>query len=191
MGFFEDIGNGLKNFWQDITGITASNNAANAIQDGTAQMQAQLKPYADAGLPALEMQKAMSGSLGPEAQAQAYDNIRNSAGFQDQLRMGENSILSNASATGGLRGGNTQAAMGQFAPALLNQAIGQQYSQLGGLTSIGQNAAAGVGNAGMEGANAQAANYLNQYTLGKDLVFDVAGMGLKAFGVGGYGNPKA
>jgi len=183
MGFFEDIGNGLNNFWQDITGITASNNATDALQAGTDQMQAQLKPYADAGLPALEMQRAMSGSLGPEAQAQAYANIRNSSGFQDQLRMGENSILSNASATGGLRGGNTQGALGQFAPALLNQAIGQQYSQLGGLTSIGQNAAAGVGNAGMEGANADAANYMNQYTMGKDFLMDTAGLGLKIAGL--------
>jgi hypothetical protein len=56
-------------------------------------------------------------------------------------------------ATGGLRGGNVQAALGQFQPQLLAQLIDQQYSRLGGLTSIGQNAAAGVGNAGMSTGN--------------------------------------
>ena len=66
------------------------------------------------------------------------------------LQQGNDNILSNASATGGLRGGNTQAALGQFAPALLSQLLQQQYANLGGLTSIGQSSAAGVGNAGMQ-----------------------------------------
>jgi len=66
-----------------------------------------------------------------------------------QQRQGENAILQNASATGGLRGGNVQAALAQFRPALLSSLIEQQYGRLGGLTAIGQNAAAGVGNAGM------------------------------------------
>jgi hypothetical protein len=48
-----------------------------------------------------------------------------------------------------LRGGNVQGALAQFRPALLSSLINQQYERLGGLSSIGQNAAAGVGNAGM------------------------------------------
>jgi hypothetical protein len=93
--------------------------------------------------------------------------------FTSMLQQGENSILQNASATGGLRGGNTQAALAQFSPALLSQMINDQYSRLGGLTALGQNAAAGVGNAGMQtGSNisallqqqgaAQAGNALGQ-----------------------------
>jgi hypothetical protein len=43
-----------------------------------------------------------------------------------------------------------QAAMAQFRPQLLADQINQQFSRLGGLASLGQNAAAGVGNAGMQ-----------------------------------------
>jgi hypothetical protein len=40
--------------------------------------------------------------------------------------------------------------LAQFRPALLNQAIEQQYGRLGGMTQLGQRSAAGVGAAGME-----------------------------------------
>jgi hypothetical protein len=65
-------------------------------------------------------------------------------------RQGEEAILQQASATGGLRGGNTQGALAQFRPQVLSSLINQQYGRLGGLTSMGQNAAVGVGNAGMQ-----------------------------------------
>ena len=61
--------------------------------------------------------------------------------------------MQNASATGGLRGGNTQAALAQFRPQLLNQLINQRYQNLAGMTALGQNAAAGTGNAGMQTAS--------------------------------------
>jgi hypothetical protein len=77
------------------------------------------------------------------------------------MEQGENAILQNASATGGLRGGNVQAALAKFRPQLLNQLIQQRFQNLGGITSIGQNAAAGTGNAGMNSAN-QITNLLQQ-----------------------------
>jgi hypothetical protein len=90
----------------------------------------------------------------PGAQQQAIAALQASPQFQALQQQGENAILQNASATGGLRGGNVQAALAQFRPALLSSLIEQQYGRLGGLTAIGQNAAAGVGNAGMStGAN--------------------------------------
>ena len=76
-------------------------------------------------------------------------------------QQGETAILQNASATGGLRGGNTQAALAQFRPQLLAQLIESQYSKLGGLVSIGQNAASGTGNAGQNSSN-QIINALQQ-----------------------------
>jgi hypothetical protein len=50
----------------------------------------------------------------------------------------------------GLRGGNIQAALAQFRPQLLSSLIEQQYGRLGGMTTLGQRSAAGVGAAGME-----------------------------------------
>lgn len=128
---------------------------------GIAQQQAQfdaiqklLAPYVEAGTGAIGAQKDLIGLGGPGAQQAAIDALQNSPQFTSLTQQGEEAILANASATGGLRGGNTQAALAQFRPQLLSQLIEQQYGRLGGLTSIGQNAAAGVGNAGMNTTNA-------------------------------------
>ena len=109
-----------------------------------------LGPYAQAGEGALSAQQALIGLAGPEAQAKAIREIEMSPQFTSMVAQGENAMLQNASATGGLRGGNTQAALAQFRPNLLSGLIQQQYQNLGGLTTLGQNAAAGVGNAGMQ-----------------------------------------
>jgi hypothetical protein len=87
---------------------------------------------------------------GFDAQNQAISQLEQSPMFQSLARQGEQGILQNASATGGLRGGNVQGALAQFRPAMLNQQIQQQMQNLSGIASLGQNAAAGVGSAGMQ-----------------------------------------
>ena len=116
-------------------------------------VQKLLKPYSDAGLSGLTGQQDLLGINGDAAQQAAINNINNSSEMQTYLQQGENAILQNASATGGFRGGNTQAALAQFRPQLLNQLINQRYQNYAGLTSLGQNAAAGTGNAGMQTAS--------------------------------------
>jgi hypothetical protein len=146
----------------------AANIQAGAADKGVAEqrrqfdaLQALLKPYTEAGVPALEQQQAFLGLRGPEAEQAAIDRISSGARFQEAMRQGENALLQNASATGGLRGGNIQGALAQFRPALLNQALEQQYSRLGGMTTLGQRSAAGVGAAGME-TGTNVANLLSQ-----------------------------
>jgi hypothetical protein len=112
-------------------------------------VQKLLQPYTQAGAGALAQQQALLGMGTTEAQQQAINALQSGPQFQALQQQGENAILQNASATGGLRGGNVQGALAQFRPALLSGLIDQQYSRLGGLASLGQNAAAGVGNAGM------------------------------------------
>jgi hypothetical protein len=65
------------------------------------------------------------------------------------VQQGEEAMLQNAAATGGLRGGNLEGALASFRPQVLSELINQQYARLGGLTSIGQSAAGGVGAAGL------------------------------------------
>lgn len=113
-------------------------------------VQSLLKPYVEAGQPALTGQQDLLGLNGNAAQQAAIGGIQNGANFQALLRQGENSILQNASATGGLRGGNTQAALAQFSPAMLQAAINDQYSKLGGMTTLGQNSAVQQANAGQQ-----------------------------------------
>jgi hypothetical protein len=124
-------------------------------------LQALLKPYTEAGLPALQQQQALLGLQGPEAEQAAIERIRGGETFQALAQQGEEALLQRASATGGLRGGNIQGALAQFRPALLNQAIEQQYGRLGGMTSLGQQSAAGVGTAGMQ-TGTNVANLLAQ-----------------------------
>lgn len=131
-----------------------------------------LQPYAQAGAPALEQQQALLGLRGPEAQRAAIAGIEGGAGYQAQVQAGEEALLQRASATGGLRGGNIQAALGQFRPQMLQQEIERQYGRLGGmadigrvtqqnLAQIGQSSAAGTGSAGLQ-TGTNVANLLSQ-----------------------------
>jgi hypothetical protein len=135
----------------------AANIQAGAAGEGIAEqrrqfdaLQALLKPYTEAGLPALKQQQAFLGLQGPEAEQAAIERIRSGETFQALAGQGEEALLQRASATGGLRGGNIQGALAQFRPQLLSSLIEQQYGRLGGLTTLGQQSAAGVGTAGMQ-----------------------------------------
>ena len=113
-------------------------------------IQKLLAPYNQAGTQGLSAQQDLLGLNGADKQSAAYNSIANSPAMAAYTQQGENALLQNASATGGLRGGNTQGALAQYRPQLPNQLINQQYANLGGMTSIGQNAAAQTGNAGMQ-----------------------------------------
>ena len=124
-------------------------------------LQSLLKPYTEAGLPALEQQQSFLGLRGPEAERAAIERISGGERFKALAEQGEGALLQRASATGGLRGGNVQAALAQFRPQLLSNLIEEQYGRLGGLTSMGQRSAAGVGAAGTE-TGVNVANLLGQ-----------------------------
>lgn len=117
------------------------------------ELAKRLEPYAAAGGPALQAQMSALGLRGPESQAEFVAQQEQSPIFQALARQGEEAMLQQASATGGLRGGNLQGALAQFRPALLNQFLTQQYERLGGMTTLGQQSAAGVGSAGMTAAS--------------------------------------
>jgi hypothetical protein len=125
------------------------------------EMRKLLQPYTEAGIPALEQQQTLLGLRGPEAEQAAIARLTGGETFKALAAQGENALLQQASATGGLRGGNLQAALGQFRPQLLSSLIEQQYGRLGGMTSLGQRSAAGVGAAGME-TGTNIANLLGQ-----------------------------
>ena len=150
-----------------VSGVMGANAAGDAAQlqaDSAAageagvqkrfeDVQKLLGPYVEGGTKALSGQMDLLGLNGASPQNAAIQAIKASPMFTALQQQGTDAILQNASATGGLRGGNTQGALAQFSPQLLAQLIQQQYSNLGGITSIGQNAAAGVGNAGTSAAN--------------------------------------
>ncbi len=95
------------------------------------------QPFQQAGAQAFEQQQALAGLRGPEAQQAAVSQIESSPLLQSQIEQGERALLQRASATGGLRGGNIQAALAQFRPQMLQQAIESQYGRLGGFAGTG------------------------------------------------------
>tara|TARA_R110000782_G_scaffold250814_1_gene338203 strand:- start:690 stop:1454 length:765 start_codon:yes stop_codon:yes gene_type:complete len=153
-----------------------STEASIAVQrEQFAATQKLLKPYVDAGSPALKKlssysdvvdpaldeQQALSGILGPEAQQSAIDRIEQSPLYMEYVAQGENAMLQNASATGGLRGGNMQAALSQFRPQVLSQMIEDKYSKLGGMVSFGGSATNNLASIGQASAAGEAAAGMN------------------------------
>ena len=132
----------------------ASQHAIDVQNQQFAKMTEMLAPYREGGEQALNAQNTLLGLNGQAEQQAAIDNIAGGAQFQGMVQQGEDAILQNAAATGGLRGGNVQGALAQFRPQMLNNAVQQQFANLGGITNLGQNAAAGSGSAAMANANA-------------------------------------
>ena len=162
------IGNTVGKVFGGITGTTQQAQAATqaaatqaaSAQQGVDEQRRQfdkmvqlMSPYVSAGQIAMEQQGNLLGLGGATAQQQALSNLESSPQFAEMLRQGENAILQNASATGGLRGGNIQAALAQYRPQVLSDMINQQYTNLSGLTQMGQAAAAGQASAGMNTAS--------------------------------------
>lgn len=144
-----------------------------------------LKQYQATGLEAMGDQRDLLGMNGTQAQQAAISALSNSPEMAAYMQQGEGAILQNAAATGGLRGGNTQAALAEFRPSLLAGMISQQYDRLGGLTSLGANtssmlyqtgqtAAAGQANAGMQVAG-QVGSALAGYSQGVGQAYANAG----------------
>lgn len=130
------------------------------VSAGTPALQ-QMASYAEVGPQALDKQLAMAGLKGPEAQQMAIAEIEQSPLYQAQVRQGEEAMLQQASATGGLRGGNLQGALAQYRPQMLAAAIENQYNRLGGLTSFGAGTTQNLATIGQASAAGQAAQGMN------------------------------
>lgn len=165
-GSIATIGGGLISSWlASDSQSSAASNASNAqIAAGNAGIAEQrhefdaiqqlLAPWVGSGMGALAGQVELAGLRGADAQKKAISAIESGPEFTNLAQQGENAILANASATGGLRGGNTQGALAQFRPQLLSGLINQQFNRLGSLSTGGQNSAAQQASAGIQtGAN--------------------------------------
>ncbi len=152
-----------------VVGGVMSNNAAGDAASAAAQGDQQaiavqqqnmdmlnkmLKPWRQAGKMGLGGQLDLLGLNGNDAQAASIAALEKSPQFTSLVQSGENALLQNASATGGLRGGNTSAALAQFRPQMLSQIIESQYGKLAGLSALGENAAAQTGNNMQNSTNA-------------------------------------
>jgi len=187
----------------DITGAKSAGQAAErgaatqaaAAEKGIEEQRRQfdklvelMAPYIQAGTGALDQQQALIGLGGPEAERAAIERITGGETFKALTAQGEEALLQKASATGGLRGGNIQAALSRFRPSLLNSLIEQQYGRLGGLTQLGQSSATGQAGSGLTSASnisnllankaaATAGGQVAGGSVGRQMFSDVLGIG--------------
>jgi hypothetical protein len=181
---------------------SAANKQADATQSQLAEQQYQfdtvrslLKPYVDAGTSALTgyqnsignysqalggyqnvlgQLNNLTGANGAPAQQAAITGLQSNPLYTTSMNLGQQAILANASATGGLRGGNMIANLGYLPGQILSNVMQTQIGNLntslngqigllngantavgqwGGLAGLGENAAAGTGNAAMQTGN--------------------------------------
>ena len=110
------------------------------------------EPYTQAGIGAYNQQAALSGALGPEAQQKAYAAYQQSPGVAFAQQEAERAILRNASALGGLGGGNVRDELSRRAVGTYMQDFQNQFGRLGEVSAQGYNAASQA--AGMRGMQA-------------------------------------
>ena len=119
-----------------------------AIGAGNAQYQqtaSNLSPWLIQGQLANAQQGNLVGLNGGAQQQSAIDALKASPMYSSLFNNGQNAILSNASATGGLRGGNTQRSLYGLGNDTLAQLIQSQLGNLGGISAMGANTATGLG----------------------------------------------
>lgn len=121
--------------------------------EGLDKIMGFLQPYADAGASGLDSLKNLLGLNGTNSQQSALDALQQSPQLTSVLKQGENAILQNASATGGLRGGNTQDALSRYAGDAFSRLIDSQFQKLAGVTNLGYSAATNQANAVQANAN--------------------------------------
>ena len=149
--------NATKKASQAATQAADQNNALQReIYDQNRQV---LAPYVQTGNQAGTAMQSLLGLSGdPRAYDQAFNNYRNSTGYQFQFDQGNRAIQNSAAAQGGLLSGNAIKA-GQRYGQQMGQSSFQQYlDRLYGQQGVGltaANALAGVGTnfAGAVGAN--------------------------------------
>jgi len=140
--------------------------ALSGLTEGIGAATQTLDPFAQQGGQALNLQAALSGALGPEAQAQAFTDFQDSPGQQFLQERGERAILRNQSALGGLGGGLVQQELQRQGIGLARQDFADQFNRLGPLSSIGFGAAGQQ--AGFQNRGGQTAAEL-AFQTGRDL----------------------
>lgn len=122
-------------------GIDLTQGQLDQTQGNLDKTLATLLPFLSQGQQAVTAQGDLLGLQGDEEQAAAIASLKDSPLFKSLFRTGEETVLQNASATGGLRGGNLTTSLADFGSDTLAKVIQQQLGNLGGLTATGLNAA--------------------------------------------------
>lgn len=111
---------------QGIGGINAAIAKSGGVFD---QLRGSLNPYLAAGQSGLAGQQRFLNQGPTLFSRMTPEQIMAGPEYQAMIREGENAILQNASATGGLRGGDTQNALANFRQNTLAQLVGAEFDR--------------------------------------------------------------
>jgi len=152
-------------------GVMQSQTAAAGQKQAQQQFQQQradMLPYREAGLPALDATQSLLGLQGPDAAAAAMAQFQTSPGYQFQLDQGLRAVDAGAAANSMLRSGATMKAEQAFGSGLAATEFTNYYNRLFALSQLGETAAAGgaatagqAASTALQGANAQSSIYGN------------------------------
>lgn len=161
MGLFSFLGSLLGAGSQKKAITQATHDQVDAYNRGIDETRRQFDvtnaneaPYRDIGAKGLAGLGDLTGVNGAPQQQSAIDALKASPFYQTLFRTGLETNLQNASATGGIRGGNEVRSLADFGSDTLMQTIQQQLASLGGLANIGQNATAQTGAFGADASSA-------------------------------------
>jgi len=197
----------------DVTGVEGAQDAANKAAGIQAQgartaeeginrrfdiTQGNLKPFQDAGVGALGQQQALLGLSGQEAQNEAFAAFNESPGQKFMRDRAQRNLLRNASAIGGLGGGNVRSALVEQGVGFAQQDFNNQFGRLGQIAGQGQNAVTNIGqfgaqasgniaNLGVAGSQARASGILGAQQAESQFRSDLLGLGGMALGSGIFG----
>ena len=179
--------------------VAASRQATKEQRKQLAATEESLSPYMGAGTSAISSQQALLGLLGPEAQAQAFQQFTESPGQAFLRQRGEQSLLRNASAIGGLGGGNIRSALQQQGIGFAQTDLQNQLQQLRMMSESGRGSAealggfrsgtaANTGNLMIAGGEARASGILGQQQANQQILGMAGGaLGGGLAGSGAFG----
>ena len=124
------------------------------------EAQGYQQAYRELGQQAAQRQAALTGALGPEAQAQAFAEYQASPELAFRQQRGEEALMRQAAALGGLGGGNVRKALAQFTSDLYSQDLSNRLAQLGDIATRGYGA--GATSAQLGGQEAQVVSGLGE-----------------------------
>lgn len=131
-------------------------NAKGDLNSQLAATQGRLDPFEIGGQQAFGQEGDILGLHGADAQSSILDQLKASPMFQSLFRTGQDTVLNNASATGGLRGGNITGHLANFGSDTLAQVIQQQLQNLAPMSQQGLQATEFGGQLGAQNAGALA-----------------------------------
>jgi hypothetical protein len=120
--------------------------AKTAIDTNFSQSRERLQPYAQTGTQANDALAALQGLLGPDAQAKAFSDFKSSPGQDFLVEQGEKALTRNASALGGIGGGNVRRELMRQGQGFAQQDFGNFRDSLERTRSGGQAASTGIAN---------------------------------------------